>query len=264
MTASRRLRRFFISQPIPPPGALTYLPSSETRHLKKVLRLKQGDSCLITDGRGREAEALIQEFLKDGQTALKITISSLSPQLERGPRLRLRICQAMLQKGKMDFLIEKAQELGVAEFWPVETERSVVKMSREAAQKVCQRWRKIIQAAAKQSGSLNLVQMIPPCRWEDAMMQIPEGEPIAFFHFSQRAVSFEAWAGRLKESLQPGKIVNLCVGPEGGFTEQELARAEQLRKDQAECLQYVSLGENTLKAETACLALMAVLKLGWS
>jgi len=131
MAANRRLRLFFSFEPLPEVGEILCLPQTETRHMRTALRLKVGDSCLITDGTGLEAEAVILSFREDGATQVRVRDRIQPPSTGR---LWIRMIQAIPKRGKLEHLVEKAQELGVNEIWPVYSSRTIVRIPEE---KIC-------------------------------------------------------------------------------------------------------------------------------
>ena len=214
------------------------------------MRLEAGESCLVTDGHGREAQARILDFGKDGQARLFIEkISVRAP----GNSLVIRAFPALPQKGKMDDLIEKAQELGVDEILPVETRRTMVKMSHASWPRVESRWTRIAQEAAKQSGSLRLLQIHGPVLFEKALKGLGEKEQAAVFDPRDPAGPFRPWALGLKPELP----VSLFWGPEGGFTEEELALARSRGAS------IVKLTDTILKVDTAFLGVISALRFLW-
>src|SRR3989338_2121601 len=149
----RRLRRFFVSGKISSKGETITLSVRETHHLKKIIRLKEGDFCLVADGQGSEAEAEILRFNTDQTVSLKILNQpDFYPAAAGHSSVRIHVFQALLQKGKQDFLIEKSKELSVDRVVFVHTERSQVKVAPAKRVQVLSRWQKICQGALKQSG----------------------------------------------------------------------------------------------------------------
>ncbi|MBI3307305.1 MAG: 16S rRNA (uracil(1498)-N(3))-methyltransferase [Candidatus Omnitrophica bacterium] len=259
MKPTRRLRRFFFPHPLPTEKGKIWLPASETHHLRHILRLKPGDRCLITDGFGKQVEARIENFSEDDKTLMTI-LECENPAKGKSSApsssLFIRICQALPQRGKMDEMIEKAQELGADEIWPMETSRTVVKMSRDNSAKVLARWNKIAREAVKQSGSCELVKISEPKKLEQILKEIPKEEKVALFHPGAEALPFQNWI-KLMEKISPKKVT-LFLGPEGGFSESEIAAVRSGRTASAN---VVSLGENILKADTAFLAVISALRL---
>ena len=242
------------------------MPEGESRHLRKTLRLKAGDSCLVTDGTQREAEAQIRDFSPTGEAQLKIEKIWDHPKM-RESKLTLHAYVAIPQKGKMDWLIEKAQELSLDAIHPLETERTMVKMSREKKASALARWTKIAREAAKQSGS-PLLTIALPDTLERILSGVRDNEEIVLFHPRPDALTFRAWIDGLRQkgaSLRPFRAVgpegplHLFFGPEGGFTNREIQMV--LHKAKA-CLgpTLVSLGPSILKVDTAFLSVTGALK----
>ena len=102
MMGQRRLRRFF-SQGLGPVGTVVHLSPDETRHLKRSLRLDKGDRCLLVDGAGQEAEAEICDFLTSGETSLRI--ERIVDKSRQSSQIFIRVFQAFVKKGKIDFLV---------------------------------------------------------------------------------------------------------------------------------------------------------------
>ncbi len=230
------------------------LAPSETHHLRDIIRLKQGDLCLLTDGFGSEAEASVSSFLKSGTSELIIRQISKAPQKETN-KVYIRVLQALLQKNKTDFLIEKAQELGVDEFWPVETERTVVHLQKENESHVRSRWEKIVTGAVKQSGVLKPMKLGPVNSLKEALRSLPQGEEVTIFHPDPAALPFKEWI-----ETRGSRPLNICFGPEGGFSERELKEAKIEQEKKGSPCTIVRLQDGILRSETAFLGVIASLR----
>jgi len=155
----RRLRRFFSDLTLPPQGQEVQLSGNQTHHLAQVHRLGPGERCYILDGSGDMVEAVIIRFSEAGEAVLRVEATKK----RSAPfPLKLKMHAAIPQRCKFDALVEKAQELGVDELHPLETQRTVVKMKRESHPKVLNRWERIAREAAKQSYSLQLIKLFAP------------------------------------------------------------------------------------------------------
>lgn len=245
--SERRLRRFFTGTPILAEGEKISLAASETRHIKTTLRLQVGDSCLVTDGSGIEAEAVIIQFPSNGTTELKISCVRATPRV--APTISIFVYPALLQKGKMDDLVRQMQELGVEGFFPIETERTMVKMESQARIKIVERWRKIVQEAAKQSGSLKAMKIGEPRSLKEVLQGIPKSSGTVF-HPEGKTLPFADWVKDLKRESN----LHLFFGPEGGFSEKEISVFE------SQGFSKVKLGANILKADTAILGVVSALE----
>jgi 16S rRNA (uracil1498-N3)-methyltransferase len=172
--------------------------------------------------------------------------------------LTLRVFPVMLRKGKTDLLVEKAQELGVHVFHPVVSEHCEVKIAREKTGKVLDRWNRIAREASKQSGNLKVLRIEAPLSFKEALGSIPSDEPVVIFHPGPEAVLFPQWLGELRAAAGKIKELNLFIGPEGGFSEEEIRWARWHRKEKD--LRLVGLGEVLFKADTAFVGILASLR----
>lgn len=257
MTTPKRHRRFFSAQSLRDLQGDLCLDPEETHHLKDIIRLQEGDTCLVTDGEGREVEALIQGFSKDGKTHLRI-LRTVSSRPANVLKTRLRLVPAMLRKGKTDILVEKAQEFGVFEFWPVVSEHCEIQAAGEKTRKMVDRWNRIVREASKQSGALQLVTITAPQSLRDAVANIPHQELMAVFHPCGEVISFSDWVTAIRGFREKPSILNLLIGPEGGFSEAEVDWIKWHRREKN--LHWVSLGETLLKADTAFVGVIGALR----
>ena len=246
---ARRLRRFFIpvSLETVPEGSSLELHEDETTHLRKVLRLGTGDSCLVTDGKGYEAKAMIVSFSAANRAQLRV-LEVLKPLVKKGPVIR--VFPAMIQKAKIEYLVEKLQELEIESMIPVETSRSIVKMAAQESEKSLKRWQKLACEAAKQSGSLYLIEISRPVKFKTAFANAP-GKKVVFHPSDKNFTStpFNAWL----KTVKPEDEVSIFFGPEGGFTDEEV---NGISKN----ADVVQLTETVLKADTAMLGVLAALR----
>ncbi len=258
MKSRRRLRRFFSSQQLPLPGHSLNLSKDETHHLRDILRIREGDRCLVTDGSGQEAEAEICAFLRDGRAQLAVR-RMVGRNKDNEHKIHLRMAQALPKQGKLDFLIEKAQELGVQEFWPIETDHSVVRLTQEHRLKTADRWRKKAIAATKQSGSLQLMQIQDVQPFQKALESVPAKDKITVLDPDPDARPFADWVEELKSEKFPFALT-VFLGPEGGFSEREIEHARLLR-EKGRPIEFVSLGNSILRLETAFIGVVSTLRL---
>lgn len=246
---TRRLRRFFIPVSLQsvPEGSSLELHEDETVHLKKVLRMGTGDHCLVTDGKGSQAKAMIVGFSAGGRAQLRV-VEEVKLRNKNGPVIR--VYPAMIQKAKIEYLVEKAQELEIDGMTPIETSRSIVKMAAAEAEKAMKRWRKLACEAAKQSGSLYLIEVGKPVKFKTAFTAAP-GRKIVF-HPSDKNFSstpFNEWI----KTVKPSDELSIFFGPEGGFTDEEVNSI-------SENADVVHLTETVLKADTAMMGVIAALR----
>lgn len=216
------------------------LDSGETRHLRDVLRLTEGTNVNVFDGCGREFSCTVVE-IKKAETELLVLseLSASSPESS----YELTLAAAMLKGEKFDLVVQKAVELGVTRLIPLQTKRCDVK-PRDATKRA-ERWRKIALEASKQTGRAKLMRVDDPFSLDELMSSdIPREEMILF---SERD-------GEPFSSIGDRSQITAIVGPEGGWDDEELSAAR------SNGLAIVTLGGRILRAETAAIALAAVLQ----
>ena len=217
----------------------------DVNHIKNVLRMKAGDNIAVSNGQDGKEYICTIERLEEEQIVCKITNVR-----EDGSELpsRVYLFQGLPKADKMELIIQKAVELGVYEIIPVETKRSVVKLDAKKAKQKTERWQAIAEAAAKQSKR----QIIPTVSL-----------PIQFLQAVKRAASmdiklipYELAEGmdqtkKIISTLAPGMEIAIFIGPEGGFEEAEITKAEDAK------IQPITLGNRILRTETAGFTVMA-------
>ena len=249
----RTLRRFFIDAPFPSEGALFELSPRETHHLQRVLRLKAGDRCEIFNRTGQGARATIQSISEIG--TVKLHLDKFFPFQERS--LWLKVGQALPQKRKMDFLVDWASELGIQELWVMETKRTVVKMKGEARERARHRWERIAVEASKQSHNPLLTRIEGPLPFEKIVKEKMESSERAFlFHPDSKGLSFPEFVESVRHAQRGESLhsIFLFFGPEGGFSEEEVAMAE------SRGVQKVFLGDSIFRMEVAFLGVLGALR----
>ncbi len=241
-------RHFFISEESIQ-GRKAFLSPMESHHLTKVLRKKMGDSIQLLSGKGKIYEGKIAKI----EPQVEIDIISTKIQEEASSPL-LVLCPALLKNNKMDWLIEKATELGVHIILPFESEHGVVKTKEDVSKKIF-RWEKIAQAALKQSGR-GLLPQIGPCFDFDEMLKYFQDQNAIKLMFSVENIHSTPLTELSKLIQQKGELSSwvFLIGPEGGFSPREEKRAL------AAGFHLCSLGLHTLRAETAGLAALSILK----
>jgi len=218
------------------------LPSGAARHVQ-VLRLQPGATITLFNGEGGEFDALVERM---GRADVRIQVGE-HRNIEREAAREIHLAIGMPANERMDWLVEKASELGVASVQPLVTERSVLKLAAERAAKKQAHWRGIAIAACEQCGR----NRVPEVR---AVMDFAHW--LESSHPASRVVLSLSDAARpLHEFTKGNDPVLALSGPEGGLTpqEEEAARAQGFRP--------VTLGARVLRAETAPLALLAALTL---
>jgi 16S rRNA (uracil1498-N3)-methyltransferase len=227
-------------------GKIT-LDYEQTRHLRDVLRLREGENVFIFDGEGKEFSAAVEKIGKR-ETILKI-IREVNP---RAPEsfLDLTLAVALLKGEKFDLVLQKAVELGVSRLVPLQTRRADVKLKDDKEiEKKLERWRKIVFEAAKQCGRARVMRVENPQSFEKfiekAAAENSEDESLVLF--SERG-------GENFSALKTTEKFVAVVGSEGGWEDAEIELARESG------FQIVTLGGRILRAETAAISLAAILQ----
>jgi 16S rRNA (uracil1498-N3)-methyltransferase len=234
-------RRFFVSG-IRHSNETLPIEGGDAHHIADVLRLHAGDRIEIVDS---GANAFVAELTGAGKN-LKARLLNEKPKAPPAP-VRIDLAQAVPKGPKMDAIVEKATELGVAAFLPFWCERSV---AHGVAGARLERWRRIARSAAAQCGRLELPAITAPLSFADLLERFNEYDVVLFAWESARD---EPLRDRLPALLAAVKRVLVVVGPEGGFSH---AEADAAIEHGAE---IISLGERILRTETAAPALLAIL-----
>ncbi|CAM2149503.1 Ribosomal RNA small subunit methyltransferase E [Pararobbsia alpina] len=261
--------RFHLATPLQTlaPGAAIDLPDDIVRHVH-VLRLEPGDTITLFDGTGGEYSARLDDIAKRHATA---TLGEHDPREAETP-YSVTLAQGIAGGDKMDWLIEKAVELGVQRVVPLSTARSVVRLSGERAVKRTDHWRAIVRAACEQCGRNRVPDVDAPTdygRWIGGQGEC-EGfaAPGAAAGDASSSVSPERIRLMLSPRASPGLDalpaaapsvpVEILIGPEGGLSDDEETSAI------AAGYRPLSLGARILRTETAALAMLAALATRWS
>jgi 16S rRNA (uracil1498-N3)-methyltransferase len=232
--------RFFCPQPLAP-NSLVELPPAAAHHALRVMRLGVGDALTLFNGEGGEYPGRIVEAGRGVRAQLADWQA-----VERESPLWITLAQALPSADKMDWIVQKAVELGVARIQPLVSSRSVVRLAGERAARRAEHWRQVAAAACEQCGRNRLPDIAPILdlrRWLGGLPQ--ENEAMR--------VLLSPHAGRRPRELAGAGGFILLVGPEGGLSQQEteLARSAHFAE--------LSLGPRVLRAETAGPAALAAL-----
>ncbi len=239
------MRRIRLTPPPQADGMVTLAPS-EARYAARVLRLRVGDEVAAFDGQGQEWHLRLTAVTPDGVQAQLITAA---PATGEPPPLILG--QALPKKSSnMDLIVEKCSELGLTTLTPLYTERTVAREAPSRTETKLLRWRRIAEAAARQCGRRTLLDIRSP-------------EPLSDFCAAHQAALTKiiCWEEESRcgirdilETPMPTGPVAVLVGPEGGWTEQEVAQARETG------FVTVSLGPRILRTETAAVTLVSLIR----
>lgn len=235
--------RFFSPEPLPQ-GDCFELPDALAHHAVRVLRLSAGARIVLFDGCGGEVEAVLEGQGKRWSARLLERRA-----VERESPLQVVLVQALASADKMDWVVQKAVELGVSGLIPVRATRSVLKLSGERAEKRVAHWREVAVSACEQSGRNRVPQVADIVDLRDYLAHTRAGP--------QRLILDPVGGQRLADLGRPAGACHLLIGPEGGWSDEELAACRA-----AGCA-GVTLGPRVLRTETAGLAALAALQALW-
>jgi 16S rRNA (uracil1498-N3)-methyltransferase len=237
-----RVTRVHVSQPLVV-GARAALPVEAAAHLVRVLRLQPGDAFILFNGDGNDYEARLLAAGKRGAEAEVVAVRAVGSESP----LRIVLLQGIARGEKMDLVLQKATELGVAAIVPVSGERTEVRLDAERARKRLAHWRSVVESACEQSGRTRVPTVAAPADLEAASRTL-EGDGL-------RLVLDPQGEHRLAGLATPaGGSACIAIGPEGGWSPRDRAIL------QAAGFTGLRLGPRVLRTETAGLAAIAVLQ----
>lgn len=230
-----------IYQPVPLAVGMLQLEENASHHLARVLRAAVKDEVIIFNGEGGEYHGVIQQINK------KNVVVELSKFVDRNSEspVAISLAQGIARGEKMDFVIQKAVELGVSEIFPIISERCNVRLDQEREQKRMQHWQAVVISACEQSGRNRLPVVHAPLMLNDWLEQS---------HAEMKLVLSPHVTKKLKDvSVKPASIAVL-IGPEGGLSEREIETTIKYN------FTALNLGPRILRTETAAVAALSVLQ----
>ena len=236
-----RIPRIYTAQELSV-GTEILLPEQAGEHAVRVLRLERGHPLILINGDGCEYDAELASLAKRAVTA----VITQARAVDREAALSITLAQSIARGEKMDWILQKAIELGVSQIVPLVTERTEVKLDEERAERRMAHWDSVIESACEQCGRTTLPALAPPQRidrWLTALdfggvrlAMVPDGETT------------------VRELPQTNSGVIVVVGPEGGLSEQDVAVLRQAD------FVGLRLGPRILRTETAGIAVIAALQ----
>lgn len=223
---------------------LIRLSPSEAHHLRDVLRLKLGETIHLTDGKGRRYQGEIRSLTK--KEAAVLIRKELPPEVMKGI---LKIGQALLKREKMEFVVQKSVELGVASFHPFISSRTAVRLEGD---KKIKRWQKIADEAAKQCERASRMILEAPVSFRTFVEKAKADIKIIFWEEGGEPVHKFFRRGVLHGT--PTRTTLALIGPEGGFAAEEVEAAKDAD------FAVLSLGPRILRAETASLVVACLIQ----
>jgi 16S rRNA (uracil1498-N3)-methyltransferase len=245
--ASDHYRFYLTSGSIDSAGEVAF-PESESSHMKASLRIGAGEIVSATDGRGRVFKVSVERFAGKRAVGRVVEVRELE-----SPVPRIHLYQGMIRAPRMDVVVEKCTELGVAAFTPVRTERSVRRLSGDRLERLS----RIAVESMKQSLGAHLPRMEAPAAFDDAIAGLGGFDLTLAAHEGEAATTLAGAARGASPKRSPGariETIALWIGPEGGLTDTEISSLV------GKGAVTFSLGERRLKAETAAIASVAALQ----
>ena len=239
--------RFFVKQEqIDMKEKKIHITGSDVNHIKNVLRMRQGETILISAGDNLEYTCLVSEMEAEE------VIADISYVQEVGMELpsKIYLFQGLPKADKMELIIQKAVELGAYAVVPVETRRCVVKLDAKKAQKKVTRWQQISESAAKQSKRMLIPEVKNVMSWKEALA-FAKGLDVILIPYELAKGMKET--REILSAIQPGQSVGIFIGPEGGFEEEEVRDAMEAGG------KPVTLGKRILRTETAGMTMLSIL-----
>jgi 16S rRNA (uracil1498-N3)-methyltransferase len=247
--SGRKMSRFYVS-PDSVKGDKIYVSKEESHHIIDVMRLGEGDSVTVFDGTGREYNGKI-ESIKNKSVVIDINkVNAPAPK----SAVEISLAQAIPKKDKMDYIVQKATELGAKEIIPLESKRTIVRTTGDRAVCKTDRWRKIAIEAAKQCGRSDLPDLKDMRQFDDLLKDFRKYDGVIMPCLYEKSIPLKSALSRFKS---PKKLL-LMIGPEGDFTPEEIERAGE------NGALLVSLGELVLRSDTAAIATLAMLNYAYS
>ncbi len=223
-----------------------FMQGSDVNHIRNVLRMKPGEDVRVNDGRGKTYLCCISSY--EEQTAVLDILKELDSDTELPSRIIL--FQGLPKGDKMEWIVQKAVELGAYSIVPFAAKRSVVKLDEKKAAKKRARWQLIAKGAAEQSGRGIIPEVSTVRTFAEALGMAGDLDVVLIPYELEEGMKETA---RMLENIECGQSVGIFIGPEGGFEEEEVERAKEAGA------YAITLGKRILRTETAGLTTLSVL-----
>jgi len=233
-----RITRLFTTEKLAE-GSTVALDKESSHYLSRVMRYKTGDKFVLFNGDGHDYQASIVNLDKivNAEVEFKQKNNTESP-------LSVTLVQALAKGTKLDLVIQKATELGATKISPINTERSVLQIDQSRLNKKRDHWKKIAISASAQCNRSVVPEVTEVTQFEEWMTH----------HSNEHIVLIDPTANQSFQDVEIKDHINLMIGPEGGFSESELALAIKVGADLVKC------GPRIMRTETAGLASLAILQ----
>ena len=226
-----------------------HITGPDVNHIKNVLRMKPGEEISICNGQGKDCYCIINKVTEQEITAFIKETRDTDAEL----CAKITLFQGLPKQDKMEMIIQKAVELGVSEIVPVMTKRVIVKLDdKKKEEKKLERWQAISESAAKQSGR-GFIPILQPVQSFSEALGYAKTMDLGLIPY-EKAEGMQN-TRRIMQDLKKYTSIGIFIGPEGGFEEVEIERA------QTAGIQPITLGRRILRTETAGLAILSMMVL---
>lgn len=226
-------------------GKIVTIEGTDVNHIKNVLRMKQGEKIRISNQSGADYFCQIEEIGKETVQALILEKDEVGTELPN----KIYLFQGLPKNDKMEFIIQKAVELGVYEVIPVAMKNCVVKLDDKKAENKRKRWQGIAESAAKQSKRSLIPQILSPMSYQEAIAYAQKLDINLVPYENERGVKATK---EVISTIHSGASIGIFIGPEGGFAPQEIDAVKEEMK-------LISLGKRILRTETAGMTILSIL-----
>lgn len=240
------MNRFFVDDPGAFSDRSVVITGEDVNHVKNVLRLKENDELIVSDGRGRDYHCRISGITNEEVVADICDICDNFSELST----EITLFQGFPKGDKMELIIQKTVELGVTRIVPVMTKRTVVKLDDKKAKKKMERYNMIAESAAKQSGRGMIPEVTMPVSFAEAVSMAEKLDMNIIPYEEAEGVEYSR---NIIKSIKGKKSLGIFIGPEGGFAREEVEKALDAGAS------AITLGHRILRTETAGMAVISII-----
>ncbi len=240
------MNRFFVDDPGAFSDRSVVITGEDVNHVKNVLRLKENDELIVSDGRGRDYHCRISGITNEEVVADICDICDNFSELST----EITLFQGFPKGDKMELIIQKTVELGVTRIVPVMTKRTVVKLDDKKAKKKTERYNMIAESAAKQSGRGMIPEVTMPVSFAEAVSMAEKLDMNIIPYEEAEGVEYSR---NIIKSIKGKKSLGIFIGPEGGFAREEVEKALDAGAS------AITLGHRILRTETAGMAVVSII-----
>ena len=223
------------------------ITGEDVKHIKNVLRMKEGEEVRISDGVGGDFFCTIEKVTSEEVLAKILPKEAGNTELPN----RIFLFQAVPKGERMEYVIQKAVELGVYEIIPVEMKYCVVRLDDKKKEKKRERWQAIAKSAAKQAKRSRIPEIHPVMSYDKAVEYAKNCQLCLVPDENERGMK---GTREVLKNIETGMDISVMIGPEGGFSEEEI---EMVREE----MEVLSLGKRILRTDTAAITVMSMLML---